>query len=150
MLQTKRAQAWLWAVIALVIVGIGIFFLISPGNSENQESGSALNSIEEESQTQGSTEQTGEVKEFEVTARQFEFIPETIEVNKGDTVRLNIQSTDVTHGIAIPEFGVNRELQPGKKITVEFEADKSGTFNFYCSVYCGSGHGSMNGQLIVN
>ena len=93
---------------------------------------------------------TGEVKEFDMTARQWEFTPNTITVNKGDTVRLHIESVDVTHGFGLPDFGVNEQLEPGKDVHVEFVADKTGTFTFACTVVCGSGHTGMSGQLIVN
>ncbi|MEK6947249.1 MAG: cupredoxin domain-containing protein [Nanoarchaeota archaeon] len=99
-------------------------------------------------QTPAST-QSGDFKEFTITAKQFEFVPSTIEVNKGDKVRLVVTSVDVPHGLAIPEYGINQRLEPGKPETIEFTADKVGTFTTYCSVVCGSGHKSMKGQLIV-
>ncbi len=92
----------------------------------------------------------GEIKEFNIIAKSWEFIPSIIEVNKGDKVILNIESIDVTHGISISEFGIREYLNPRKSITLEFIADKSGEFSFFCNVYCGNGHGSMNGILIVN
>ena len=90
-----------------------------------------------------------QVKEFTVTARQFTFEPNTITVKKGDTVRLHVTSVDVTHGIAISQFGVNALLPPGQTKTVEFVASKSGTYQIFCSLFCGSGHLSMKGTLIV-
>ena len=92
---------------------------------------------------------TGEVKEFEVIAKQFEFLPNTITVKQGDTVKLSITSADVTHGFAINDFGINETIEPGKTTNIEFVANKKGTFNFYCSIPCGTGHGTMKGQLIV-
>ena len=90
-----------------------------------------------------------EVKEIEVTAKQWEFIPNPIEVNKGDKVRLKIRSLDVTHGFALPDFGISQRLEPGKTEIVEFTADKTGSFTFFCNVPCGSGHSSMRGTLII-
>jgi cytochrome c oxidase subunit 2 len=90
-----------------------------------------------------------EVKEFKVTAEQFEFTPNTITVNQGDTVRLIVTSTDVAHGIGLPDFGVSAELLPGETTTVEFVADKAGTFDFVCSVYCGVGHSAMKGTIVI-
>jgi len=90
-----------------------------------------------------------EIKEFDMTAKQWEFTPSTITVNEGDTVRLNIKSEDVTHGFAISEFDVNERVLPGKTTIVEFVADKKGEYTFFCSVQCGSGHGGMRGKLIV-
>ena len=89
------------------------------------------------------------IKEFDITAKKFEFIPSTITVNQGDKVRLNIKSVDVTHGFAISEFGISENLRPGKTVTVEFTADKKGEYTFFCSVYCGGGHSGMRGKLIV-
>ena len=91
----------------------------------------------------------GELKEFTMTAKQFEFNPAAITVNKGDRVKITITSLDVSHGFRINEFNVNAKIEPGKPATVEFIADKSGTFTFFCSVVCGSGHGSMKGILTV-
>lgn len=90
------------------------------------------------------------VKEFTVTARQFSFEPSTITVNKGDTVRLNVKSVDVTHGIGISEFNVNEVLPAGQEKVIEFVASTQGTFLMFCSVFCGSGHLDMKGTLIVN
>ena len=90
-----------------------------------------------------------QVKTFSVTAKQFAFDPNVITVNKGDHVILKIKSLDVTHGFALPDFGVNVPLTPGDEKTVEFDATKSGEFGFFCSVVCGSGHKDMTGTLIV-
>ncbi len=89
-------------------------------------------------------------KEFSMTAKKWEFEPSQIIVNKGDTVKLKIKSIDVKHGISIPEFNVKTDLNPGQETIVEFKADKSGSFTFFCSVFCGSGHKDMKGSLIVN
>jgi len=90
-----------------------------------------------------------EVREFSIVAKNWEFDPAEITVNKGDTVRLLITSVDVDHGFAIPEFGVSEKLSPGEEVTVEFVADKTGEFTFFCNVFCGSGHQEMRGRLIV-
>ena len=93
---------------------------------------------------------TESIKEISVTAKQWEFDPDPIVVNKGDNVKLNIKSIDVMHGFALPDFGINSRLNPGQTTTVEFTADKIGTFAFFCSVQCGAGHSDMRGTLIVN
>ena len=91
----------------------------------------------------------GGVKEFNIIAMQWEFEPSTITVMKGDEVKLHITSLDVSHGFGIAEFGIEEKLEPGKTITVEFDADNVGIYTFYCSVFCGSGHQHMKGTLIV-
>ncbi|NOZ81340.1 MAG: hypothetical protein GXP63_06745 [DPANN group archaeon] len=107
------------------------------------------------SQTQASaqtasTGSAGGVKEITMTARNWKFEPNIIRVKKGDRVKLSITSVDVTHGFNLPAFGINENLEPGKTVTVEFVADKTGTFPFACSVYCGQGHSSMTGELVVS
>ena len=90
------------------------------------------------------------VKEFDVTAKKWDWNPATITVNEGDEVKLNIKNLDVPHGFSLFEFGVNERLPGnGAVTTVEFTADKAGEYTFFCSVPCGSGHGGMRGTLIV-
>ncbi len=90
------------------------------------------------------------VKEFRLIAKQWEFVPNVINVSLGDEVKLKIASEDVEHGFALPDFNINVRLEPRQEIEVNFIADKSGEFEFYCSVYCGEGHSEMRGTLIVN
>ena len=84
-----------------------------------------------------------------VRARRFEFIPKEIIVRQGEKVRLEITSEDVTHGIEILSYGLNRRLEPGKTEVITFVADKPGRHHFHCSVNCGEGHDKMHGELIV-
>lgn len=88
-------------------------------------------------------------KTIKVTAKKWSFEPAEIKVKDGDSVKLEINSTDVDHGIALPAFNVNSVLKAGTTTTLEFVADKKGSFPFFCSVFCGSGHGGMRGTLIV-
>ena len=89
------------------------------------------------------------VREINITAKQWAFEPNIIRVNKGDKVILHINSLDVKHGFALPDFKIAREINPGMELTIEFVADKTGSFDFFCNVACGRGHGSMEGVLIV-
>jgi len=89
------------------------------------------------------------VKEFTIVASQFKFEPSTITVNRGDSVRLRVKSVDVTHGFDIEGYDVERTLAPGQEVVIDFVADKSGEFEFYCNTICGLGHTGMRGKLIV-
>ncbi len=119
--------------------------------AENQEAETAGN---QKTETQPAPQQSQEapeaaVKEFNVQAFRFGFNPSAIEVNKGDKVKITLTSSDTTHGFSISEYSISETISPGQTKTVEFTADKEGTFAFFCSVYCGSGHGGMRGTLIV-
>jgi len=123
---------------------LGIFFISACAQQKPD------NLVGQGSDVQQQTNQTqGPVKEFRMTAKQFAFEPSTIEVNKGDRVRLIVTSTDVPHGIAIREYGINERLEVGKPVTIEFTADKQGTFMAFCSVFCGAGHTGMKGKIVV-
>ncbi len=87
--------------------------------------------------------------EIKMEAKDFAFVPGEVRVKLGQKVRLIVTSTDVPHGIAIPAFNVHADLPVGQAVTVEFTADQKGSFPFFCSVFCGSGHRGMKGTLIV-
>ncbi len=108
-----------------------------------------ISSCSQENSNNPKTILQGDIKEFRITAKQFAFEPETIEVNKGDKVRLIVTTVDVPHGIGIPEYGISQRLDVGKPATIEFIADKGGDFTSFCSVFCGSGHSKMKGKIIV-
>ncbi len=92
---------------------------------------------------------SAQVKEFAITATNFQFAPSTITVKKGDRVKITLTNSEGIHGIAIPDFGVN--IQPGdaQTATAEFTADKTGAFEFRCNIPCGPGHKEMTGTLVV-
>lgn len=75
------------------------------------------------------------VKEFTVVGKNYSFSPATMTVNKGDTVRINFQNSGGTHDWRLDEFNVKTSLlQSGQSQTIEFVADKTGSFEYYCSV----------------
>lgn len=96
------------------------------------------------------TTPSGELKEFNVVAYQYGFEPSTISVKKGDKVKITFTSRDVGHGVFIPDFEVaTPAFNKGQSQTIEFVADKSGTYEYFCSVYCGADHPNMRGQIVV-
>ena len=88
---------------------------------------------------------------IEVTAGDYKFLPEVVEVAEGERVVLKVRVTDgKKHGIAIKEMGVKAALPKGSDpVSVEFVAGKAGTYTIACSVYCGNGHSRMKGRLVV-
>lgn len=89
------------------------------------------------------------IKEIKLEAYQYGFSPDPVVVKKDDIVRLTVTSRDIAHGIYIKEYGIKLSVKKGETKKVEFFADKIGKFDIKCSVYCGSGHSKMRGQLIV-
>jgi cytochrome c oxidase subunit 2 len=61
----------------------------------------------------------------------------------GKPVLVNLVSRDVLHGFYIPAFRVKRDVVPGMKNFTWFVASKPGSYDLFCSVYCGVGHSGM-------
>ncbi len=103
-----------------------------------------------------------EIKEIPVNVFSWGFEPNKIEVNKGDLVRLDFKTNNDEvslyngHGFGIEGYSINVFLVKGTNQTVEFEADKPGTFTFRCTSFCAlpdapeSEHFGMTGTLVVN
>jgi heme/copper-type cytochrome/quinol oxidase subunit 2 len=86
--------------------------------------------------------ETGVIRNFKIVAEKDEWrwTPETIEVDRGDRIKLEIVNEDeYDHGIAIDAFGVSQRMPAKSTIFVEFVATQIGDFQYYCSVPCGEG-----------
>ena len=89
------------------------------------------------------------VKTFTVVGKPFLFTPAEITVNKGDTVKIIFKNESGTHNWKLDEFNAQTNiLQAGQEQTIQFVADKKGTFEYYCSVGTHRQMG-MKGNLIV-
>jgi heme/copper-type cytochrome/quinol oxidase subunit 2 len=101
-----------------------------------------------------------------MTAKDFEFEPAVIHMKVGDKVRLQVISTDRTHGLHISAFpdGAKANTPPGlafifgedcwklkkgESVPVDIEATEPGTYSFQCCKSCGTGHKRMKGQIVV-
>lgn len=86
---------------------------------------------------------------IQIAAKRYQFVPDHIEVKKGQPVTLTLHSLDVTHGLAIKELGIKTEIPKGRDTSVSFTPTAAGTFEGKCSHFCGSGHGSMKFTVVV-
>ena len=84
-----------------------------------------------------------------VTARKFEYTPNQITLKKGVPVVLELTSADRDHGFRLRAFGVRADIKPGETSRVRIVPDHTGTFEFECDVFCGTGHEEMSGQIVV-
>src|SRR5258708_26483242 len=85
-----------------------------------------------------------------ITAKKFEFSPDSITLKKGEPVVLEVSSEDRKHGFSLRAFGVRSDVWPGKATRIRFTPDKTGKFTFSCDVFCGDGHEDMTGTVVVN
>ena len=78
-----------------------------------------------------------------------QFSIKEIRVNEGDLVRIKVTNTAGNHDFKLDEFNVYSATPLNQEMTIEFIADKTGTFEYYCTM---PGHRAMGhwGTLIVS
>ncbi len=91
----------------------------------------------------------GMVKEVEVDGSNFAFSPKEIRVKEGARVKVTFKNTGGMHDFVLDAFNVRTNIiKGGESQTVEFVANKKGTFEYYCSVGTHRQMG-MVGNLVV-
>jgi cytochrome c oxidase subunit 2 len=88
-------------------------------------------------------------REFTIVARDFQYSPARIEVMQDDLVKLTVRSEDIAHSFTIDEYRISKRVPAGGSTTFEFQADRPGSFPFYCGLTSEPGHKMMHGQLVV-
>jgi heme/copper-type cytochrome/quinol oxidase subunit 2 len=94
-------------------------------------------------------EQAPNRREFVISARDYRFSPDRIEVTQDDLVKLTVESGDVAYSFTIDEYRLSRRVPAGGKTVIEFRADQVGTFDFYSNMTSDARHAKMRGQLSV-
>ena len=94
-------------------------------------------------------EQAPNKREFTITAHNYRFTPNRIEVAQDDLVKLTVRSDDVAYSLTIDEYRVSRRVPAGGSTTLEFRADRAGTFDFYSNLTNDARHAQMRGELVV-
>ncbi len=72
-----------------------------------------------------------------------------LHVPAGKKVKLQMKAVDVLHAFWVPQFRIKQDVMPGLSSELQFTATKEGTFPIFCAELCGSYHGSMRTQVIV-
>jgi len=126
-----------------IIVGIVMLsLLLLTACSGNKLQGAAV--IDEK------TSAEAPARVINLEAYSFGFTPTELKVKQGEVITLNIKSTSGIHGVKIKELGLSSgTIADGEEKSITFTADKKGTLNFYCNVYCGDGHREMQGKITV-
>lgn len=96
--------------------------------------------------------------EVQVTASQFQWSfkyqdgrtsVNELRLSLGKPVKLIMTSRDVIHGFYIPGYRQKQDVLPGRYTYLWLLPQKTGTFDIFCSQYCGTGHSLMRANLIV-
>lgn len=92
---------------------------------------------------------SADAAEIVITGSNYKFTPNKISVKKGQKTRILFKSADGPHDFRLDELNLaTAVIQGGQEDFVEFTPDKTGTYQFYCSV---DGHRQMGmvGTLTV-
>lgn len=74
---------------------------------------------------------------------------DTLKVPVGRPVKLTLTSEDVIHCLFIPAYRVKEDCVPGLKTHLWFTANEAGTYDIFCTEYCGLQHSHMLSKLIT-
>ncbi|MEK7605776.1 MAG: plastocyanin/azurin family copper-binding protein [Patescibacteria group bacterium] len=144
------------AVVLLVVLGTGVYLLTKNSTTTAPvpvatptPTTAAIEETPTAAPSEAMTKTSGTVKEITVTGSSFKFVPATISVKKGDTVKVTFVNSGGSHNFVIDEFSVSTKvIASGQSETVSFVADKVGTYEYYCTVGNHRQKG-MVGKLIV-
>jgi len=142
---------------AVIIVGFAGYLWYQRGGSPEVSPSPSLSPVVSVSPTVSPTVQASTsvsptasaVKTFNVSGKEYSFTPNVIRVKKGDTVKIVFNNTGGQHNWVIDQFNARTPvIGSGQTSTIQFVADKVGTFEYYCSVGSHRALG-MKGNLIV-
>jgi cytochrome c oxidase subunit 2 len=72
-----------------------------------------------------------------------------VRVPVGVPVWVQLTSTDVVHGLSLPNFRLKLDAVPGRVNQTWFQAAREGTWEVACYQHCGTSHYKMRGTLTV-
>jgi heme/copper-type cytochrome/quinol oxidase subunit 2 len=78
-------------------------------------------------------------RDFGVTAVKYSFRitgsdRAVIQVTQDDLVRIELVSEDIPHSFTLPDYRIQKRVEPGREVVFEFRAEKAGRFEFFCSL----------------
>jgi len=74
---------------------------------------------------------------------------DVLRVPAGRPIRLLLTSRDVIHSFFVPALRLKQDVLPGRYTQTWFKATQPGHFQIFCAEYCGLGHSSMLGEVLV-
>lgn len=83
-----------------------------------------------------------------LTAMAYQWYP-ILQLEKGKEYILHISALDVNHGFSLYPLNVNFQVIPGYDYGLRVTPTASGDFRIICNEFCGIGHHTMVGRMIV-
>ena len=82
-------------------------------------------------QADATEESTEEKKIIQITASDYVFNPNTIEINVGQNARIELTSLDNDYTFTIDELNIDEEIESGSEEIVELAPKEAGVYTFY-------------------
>lgn len=83
-----------------------------------------------------------------LTAMTFQWTP-ILKLRKGAQYTLHLSALDVNHGFNLYPVNVNFQVVPGYDYGLRITPTEAGDFRIVCNEFCGIGHHTMVGRVIV-
>ena len=83
-----------------------------------------------------------------LTAMSFQWTP-ILKLQKGKEYILHLSSLDVNHGFSLYPININFQVVPGYDYGLRVTPNAAGDFRIICNEFCGIGHHTMVGRVIV-
>ena len=125
-------------ILGLLLMGAGSLLLVGPAAARLMAADAPAGQ-----------EQPPSRREFDLTASEYRFTPDRVEVQQDELVKLTIRSMDVAYSVTIDDYRISKRVPAGGVLTFEFRADRAGTFPFYSNLTSDSRHKGMKGSLVV-
>ena len=72
-----------------------------------------------------------------------------VPVDTPDRVTMTAEESQPIHSFYVPDFRVKKDIMANRYSQTWFESNYEGTYDYYCTEYCGEKHSLMNGHVVV-
>ena len=88
-------------------------------------------------------------KVVKISVKKFEYIPPSITLKKGEPVILELTTLDRLHGFVVQDLQLHADIPPNKTVRIPLTPQAAGTHEIACDIFCGTGHESLRGTIVV-
>lgn len=152
-----------WIILVVVLIGGGYWYMTQTPDvvmdseramMEQPETGDDTNGMIGENANSemgaGDVPATNDAaRAITIDAKNFAYSQKEIRVKRGEPVTLTLTVSDGFHDLVVDELGVRtKKMSKGQADVVTFTPEKTGTFEYYCSVGTHRAMG-MVGKIVV-
>lgn len=160
---SNKAQIVMVVVVGLIIVGLIVFWVTRPSpdgtNTNTTNTSEQITNANRTTNTNSNANKNSNTNVnsatpakptvVELTAKNYEYSQKEIRVSSGTTLIVKLTSNQGIHDVVFEGLDVASDrIASGETAEVTFDAERKGTFTYYCSVGDHRQMG-MTGKLIV-